>query len=143
MFQLTGEEAARLSCQFGISNNKSGGRRQFKFSPFPIDRPATISGMIDQIERVFHFLRSLQDDPNHAEQAREALRDFVKICDTLEDARQHLVMTMRFLKDRNEFMPKAAVSEPADEANLYDELSEHSRRLIRDTLADPPPWPRE
>jgi enamine deaminase RidA (YjgF/YER057c/UK114 family) len=94
--------------------------------------------MIDQIERVFHFLRSLQGEPNHAEQAREALRDFVKICDTLEDARQHLVMIMRCLKDRNEFMPKAAESELADEANLYDEVSEHSRRLIRDTLTDPP-----
>src|SRR5215469_11312937 len=99
--------------------------------------------MIDQLERVFRFLLSLQDDPNHAEQAREALQDFVKICDTLEDARQHLVMTMGFLKDRNEFMPKAAESELADEANQYDELSEHSRRLIRDTLADPPPWPLE
>jgi enamine deaminase RidA (YjgF/YER057c/UK114 family) len=99
--------------------------------------------MIDQIERVFHFLRSLQDDPNHAEQAREALRDFVKICDTLEDARQHLVMTMRFLKDGDEFMPKAPESELADEANMYDELAEHSRRLISDALADPPPWPLE
>lgn len=76
------------------------------------------TGMIDQIERVFRFLRSLQDDPDHAEQAREALRDFVKICDTLEDARQDLVMTMHCLNDRNEFMSNAAESKLADAANL-------------------------